>query len=54
MERKISHRFRDDLSMADIIAMAADPTRVAKASAQQIAHWRCPTWPPDAAPAVAA
>lgn len=54
LEREVSHRFRDDMSMADIIAMAADPTRVAKASAQRIAHWRCPTWPPDAPPAVAA
>ena len=54
LEREVSHRIRDDMSMADIIAMAADPTRVAKASAQRIAHWRCPTWPPDAPPAVAA
>lgn len=54
LERKVSHRFRDDVSMAEIIATAADPARVEKASAQQIAHWRCPTWPADAAPAPAA
>ena len=53
VERTVEHRFRDDVSMADIIAMAADPARVGRPSAQQIAHWRCPTWPPDAAPAAA-
>jgi 3'-phosphoadenosine 5'-phosphosulfate sulfotransferase (PAPS reductase)/FAD synthetase len=53
VERTVEHRFRDDVSMADIIALAADPARVGRPSAQQIAHWRCPTWPPDAAPAAA-